>query len=151
MATSHGGPAGRRAEFAVRAVDGPPRPALVLEVGGEIDRSNDAELVDQVRRAVALTRTTPGGLPRDRFGCRSLDRAVVVDLRGVSFIGARALGLLAAERGADGRAVRLVVDRDGVIRRALAVVRPPSGCHVHADLADAVLGEVDPRAHAPDR
>ena len=130
-----------RASFVVRAFYGPPRPVLVLAVTGEVDRTNDAEMIAAVRRTAELARTPPGHLPREEFGCRSVARTVVVDLRGVGFIGARALGRLAFARDGAGDRIRIVIPRDGVIRRALAVIGP---CRVYADLTDAVLSEVDP-------
>lgn len=147
--TESGGVGPARARFVVHALHGPPRPVLVLAVSGEVDRTNDRDLIAQLRHVVALARTRPGGLPRAEFGARSVARTVVVDLRGATFVGARALAMLARARDADGDPVRIVAPRDGVVRRALAVLGSPA-CRLYADAADAVLGVTDPTEHAVD-
>lgn len=126
------------ATFVTRALYGPPRPVLVLTVSGEIDRGNDDELREQLRRAA----DGPGSAcVRERYGCRELSSAVVVDLREATFVAGNALAFLARERDGNGRPLRLVLGRRGVVRRALAAAGLERDVTLYDDVADAVLAE----------
>ena len=127
------------ATFVTRALYGPPRPVLVLAITGEVDRANDDELRRQVRRT-ADVRDHP--FFRERFGCRELATAVVVDLREATFLAGNALAFLARERDGAGRPLRLVVGDRRVVRRALAAAGLDGDGEIYDDVADAVLADV---------
>jgi anti-anti-sigma regulatory factor len=129
------------ATFETRALYGPPRPVLVISVIGEIDRTND----DELRRHLHRTAAQRGSESfREQYGCSEPATAVVVDLRGATFVAGNALAFLARERDGTGRPLRLVLGPRGVVRRALAAAGLESDVELYDDVADAVLAEVTP-------
>lgn len=130
------------ATLRARAVFGPPRPVLVVSVGGEIDSANQREF-DRVLGDVAAQRGTTHF--RRQFGCQEVATTLVVDLREATFVGVGAISCLAGRRDADGHPPRLVVAADGVVRRALAACGLDDAFEIFSDLADAVLAEAHPR------
>jgi anti-anti-sigma regulatory factor len=127
------------ATFVTRALYGPPRPVLVLSITGEVDRANDEELRRQLRRT-ADDRDHP--FFRERYGCRELATAIVIDLREATFLAGNALAHLARERDGSGRPLRLVVGDRRVVRRALAAAGLDGDVEIYDDVADAVLADV---------
>ena len=123
----------------VRALYGPPRPVLVVTVTGEVDRRNDQALFDRLREETA------SGDHRQRFGCRTVSAAMVLDLRSVTFFSATSLASLAQQHDLVTRPLRLVLGPgEGAVRRSLAHLALTDTFECFDEIVDAVLAEVVP-------
>lgn len=140
------GPAGRRrglargtdtdaATYELSAVYGPPRPVLVLSVMGEVDRLSRDEFIRHIDYVEEATR---GLHPLERFGCRVVSTAIVIDLARVTFLGAHAAHTLSRRVDAGGNPLRLVV-RPGPVERALKVLALVERFDIYADRVDAIF------------
>jgi anti-anti-sigma regulatory factor len=106
---------------------------FVLSAAEEVDHACLGELRAHLRHAVEA----PG--PDAETGPTS--PAIVVDLRGTTFVSGAVLGVLARTRDRSGRRVRVVLGGRGVLRRALTAMGLEDELDVYDDLTDAVLAD----------
>jgi len=109
------------------------RSATIFHVTGEIDMSTVAELEKGLERAIGLSEVPPG--------------IVIVDFRGITFLGAEGLRVVVAAQNkvaSTGVSIRVVAPPGGgMIRRLLDL----SGVGVLLDLYDSLEAALPPESH----
>lgn len=133
------GGAGRSGDFLLWALFGPPEPVLVITFTGTQSSYSEAQLVVTLNEAIAVS-----DVPRYRkyFGCYSVAKKIVLDLREATLAFSALLLKLHESAGMAGHPLLVVLSEESIDTYASAGLDVPLSL-LHSNLSDAALSDVD--------